>query len=495
MLALLVAFSACASGTPDAQTSTTSSGDVGSTGRLEQTLDDVLGPLDDQDFSGLVMVKEGDELDVRGFGFANRDEGSEWDQHTVFDIGSITKQFTGAAIVRLEMDGRLSVDDTLGDHVPYATGELAEVTLHELLTHTAGLPGGLGDDYDPVSRTEIVELSASAIENRGQHNYSNPGYSMLGVVIEEVTGMSYEEYLREVFFAPLGMTDTGYVLPDWSTDTVAVGYDGPDALEQPNELPWDVDGPYWHLRANGGVLSTGVDMMKWHEALLGNDVLDDAAKAKLFERHSPEGAVGGPSYYAYGWVNFELGNGNTLITHNGGNGIFFADFLRFVDDDLTILVATNVAGADEDVAYRVGDALLGTALAAPSEAGEGCVPDAVDGLEVLPDFPESDAGVAVRAMLGAVTDFDDAERQAFSASHLPEYLVQGMNDAQVSAELALIQEEFSPFVYQDLRQSDGVTFHLVFAGSVETEGDAVVTVAVNPDDPTEIACFDLGFGY
>lgn len=458
-----------------------------------EILDGVFAALDENGFTGIVMVKDGDDLDFTGFGLADREAGAEWDADTVFTVGSITKQFTGAAIVKLEMEGRLSVDDTLGEHVPYATGELADVTLHELLTHTAGLPGGLGDDFAPVSRREIVELGSAAIENRGEFNYSNPGYSMLGVVIEEITGLSYEEYLRSVFFLPLGMINTGYVLPDWSNDVVAVGYDGSVTWGRPNEQPWDTDGPYWHLRANGGILSTGTDMMRWHEALLGNEILDDDAKAKLFARHVAEGAEGGPWSYGYGWTNVELADGATLITHNGGNGIFFADFLRFIDDDLTILIATNVAGADEDAAFRIGDALLGTEMAGP--VTDSCVPDDIAGLELIDGFPDGPAGSAVEGMFLAVTTGDEAQRRAFAEAHIPGYLAQGMTPDQVAAELLLIREEFAPFTFREVRKSSESTFHVVMAGTPDTEGDAVISVALNPDDDNEIACIDLGFGY
>lgn len=480
--------------TPSGETpAPASTGDVAPTGDLGSRLSVAYDALAEADFTGLVMVKDGDALVTRGFGLADRDANTQWDQHTVFTVGSITKQFTGAAIVKLEMEGRLSFDDPLAQHVPYATGELASVTLHELLTHTAGLPGGVGDDFEAVDRQGIVELSADATEITGEFNYSNTGYSLLGVVIEEITGMSYEEYLRTALFEPAGMMDTGYLLPDWSDKLLAVGYDGDDVWGRVTERSWAEDGPYWHLRANGGIHSTGADMMRWHDALAGEDLFDADAKAALFGRHVAEGPEGGRWYYAYGWSNVALPDGTTLITHNGGNGVFFADFLRFIDDDLTILVATNEAGADEDAAFRVGDVLRGTTMVGP--VTENCVPNDVSEFEVLADFPDGVKGDAVRGMFEAVTDATDEERRAFSVAHLPPYLVEGMSHEQVSAELALIREEFAPFTYREIRQSGSHTFHLVWAGTPQTEGDAVITVALDPAAPSDIACVDFGFGF
>ncbi len=459
------------------------------------SLDGVFSALDDEGFEGLVMIRDDGEVNIAGFGFADRETEARWDENTVFTVGSITKQFTAAAILTLEMEGRLSVDDRLGDHLPDAAGPLAEVTVHELLTHTGGLPGGLGDDFDPTTSADIVELSADAVDPEdvgSTFEYSNPGYSLLGVVIEEITGDTYEQYLHDALFEPAGMADTGYRLADWSDDVVAVGYRGDNPWGRPDEQPWADDGPYWHLRANGGILSTGRDMMAWHEALLGDEILDAEAKDKFYGRHVAEGAEGGPWYYGYGWSNVALPDGATLITHNGGNGIFFADFLRFVDEDLTILVATNVAGADESAAFRIADVLRGTDLAGPGD--DDCAPDGVADLEVV-DLPDDAVGETVAALQAAVTTADEAERLAFAAAHVPDDLAQEMSPEQISAELVLVQEELAPFTFRDVRRRDDHTYHLVFTGTPDSDGDAVVTAVVDADDPTKLTCVDVGFGY
>lgn len=322
---------------------------------------EALAELEDGGFNGVVLVDVGGEVIAEGIGEADRDAGLANDPSTVFDVGSLTKQFTAAAILRLEMDGVLSVDDTLGDHVDGLPPDQSAITLHQLLTHTAGLPDVLGDDYDPVGRDEFVELVASTplvSDPGGEYQYSNAGYSLLAAVIESVTGTSYERYLHDALFEPAGMRSTGYVIPDFGETDVAVGYHGDTAVGRPNELGWDDDGPYWHLRGNGGILSTAEDMHRWHLALLGDDILDDAAKQTYYARHTTEGPDA-DTYYGYGWAIVPTPFDTWLITHNGGNGVFFADFLRFLDEDVTIFLATNAArDSDEDAAYLLAEAIF-----------------------------------------------------------------------------------------------------------------------------------------
>ena len=101
------------------------------------------------------------------------------------------------------------------------------------------------------------------------------------------------------------MFDTGYLLPDWPATRIAVGYRSDDGSRfgRPDEQRWDVDGPYWHLRGNGGILSTADDMLRWHDALAGDDILDDEAKALYYAPHVEEGPGAG-THYGYGWAVF-----------------------------------------------------------------------------------------------------------------------------------------------------------------------------------------------
>lgn len=344
-------------------------GSVASTGceengtRNREALVSALAELRCSDFSGVVLVAAGGDVVVEAMGFADREAQRPNRADTVFDIQSITKQFTAAAILRLEMDGLLSVDDPVGTYIEGLPEDKAAITLHQLLTHTAGLPEDLGGDYEPIDRRAYLDLVGEAplsSQPGTEYAYSNAGYSVLAAVIEIVSGRSYEAYLHEALFEPAGLTLTGYVLPDFDDRAVAIGYDGTHPAGRPTDQRWAEDGPYWNLRGNGGILTTAQDMHRWHQALLDDQILDETAIAKLYERHTPEGD-GADSYYGYGWILVPTTGDSWLITHDGGNDIFFADFLRYLDQDLTIFVATNDASTvDEDLAYELAEAVLGS---------------------------------------------------------------------------------------------------------------------------------------
>lgn len=447
------------------------------------TVDDVIGQLAVDGFNGIVLIDQAGRLRIDPLGSADGPDGPPIDEDTVFDIGSITKQFTGAAILRLQMDGLVSVDDRLGSHLLEATGPLAEVTLHQLLTHTAGLPDGIGDDDEAIDRAAFVARASEQAGSVGQFEYSNVGYSLLGMVIESASGVGYEEYLRDVFFEPIGMDATGYVLPDFSSMSVAAGYDGDQRLGLPDEQGWAADGPWWNLRANGGILSSASDMRRWSRALDAGTVLDEDATTALFARHVEEGEGAG-SYYGYGWVSFPTGDGRWFHGHNGGNGIFFADILRLPDDDSLVFVATNTAGADEDAAFRIAEVI------ADGGIGAACLPPLdPTAHRLVDDFPDSDGGDTARAMVDIVLGGDAEARRSFVETRVSEELARGLSPDEQETELALLQEEFVGYTVDMIHVEDEWRTHVTL---VSTEAAPVVlSVVVDSDVPEHVACVHI----
>jgi CubicO group peptidase (beta-lactamase class C family) len=292
----------------------------------------------------LAAARDGELVHCDGFGMADREARVAAACDTVYDIQSITKQFTAAAILKLEMMGELRVSDPIGEHLGPAPSDKREITLHELLTHTAGLPAALGGDYERLSREQMV-AAALASELRSppgaDYRYSNLGYSLLASIVEKASGMGYEEFLAEHLFAPAGMTQTGYVLPEWEPDMVAVEYDARGEPQgRPFEHPWADDGPYWNLRGNGGLLTTARDMFRWHLALEGGEVLDERAKRKLFTPHVLE-FQGGASYYGYGWVVLRTDDHGRVVWHDGGNAWSFSLVTRLLDEGVVVFWTTN----------------------------------------------------------------------------------------------------------------------------------------------------------
>jgi CubicO group peptidase (beta-lactamase class C family) len=442
----------------------------------------------DEGFSGVVLVDNGGDGEMEGFGDADREAGIPNDAATVFDIGSITKQFTGAAILRLQMEGRLSVEDPVSDYLPeLAGGDKGEITLHQLLTHTAGLPDALGPDDEAIGRADHLQLVAETPPlgpPGGEYVYSNVGYSVLAAVIETVTGGSYEDYLRTVLFEPAGMTSTGYVLPDWQSQVVAVGYENGEPVGRPYEANWLDDGPGWHLRGNGGLLSTADDMHRWHEALVGDDILDPAAKEALYSRHTTEGP-GAFSYYGYGWAIIPTPWDGWLITHNGGNGIYFADFLRFLDKDVTIFLATNDDDTIEpDMALRLAGIVLGTELVPPS-----CRAGDLTGFDTIDTFPDTDAGTAVAGLLDLIEGSDEAAAQAFVEEHISDELAPGASPDDLVGALLGLQDEFAGLTVDQIVQEDPRTFHMHLTAT-SGDGEAIVSVRTSESEPRRISCIE-----
>lgn len=341
-----------------------------STPPIAEQLKTALNEAAENGWSGSAIVsKDGQILVENGHGFADRDAKKMQSAQTVFSTGSITKQFTAAAILKLESMGKLSTDDKLEKYFPDAQADKAKITLHQLLTHTAGYPGAIGDDYDNVDASAFAKLALETpLDNPAGkvYEYSNVGYSILGIIVEKVSGVGYEQFLREHLWLPAGMKQTGYLLPKFAKQDLAVGYRNNKRWGTAMDRPWMADGPSWHLRANGGVLSTVGDMHRWYLALKNNTVLPKKATDKLFTPHVAEGPKG-HSHYGYGWVVQDL-DGDKLIWHNGGNGVYNANMTFLPTKDICIVVSSNSNNKlSDDVAMRLMEILLGKNFGGPGK--------------------------------------------------------------------------------------------------------------------------------
>jgi len=295
-------------------------------------------------FAGVILVAKGDEpLFAEGFGLADREHGVRWTPGTISDIGSITKQFTAAAILKFEEAGKLSVDDPITRYFQGVPPDKTGITLHQLLTHSSGLQDPDIDDFDPVPLDGYLKQTFAKpllfAPGKG-YTYSNANFSLLGAILEKLSGKPYEAVLRETLFLPNGMFETGYTLPLWGESRFAPGYEA-DGKRWGTflERPTAADGPHWALRANGGIHMTVYDMLRWARALLTGRVLTAASMKKLWAPHVSEG---GGTFYGYGWSIAKAPDGTKIVTHNGGNGIYFADLAIVPDTGLVVFLMTNV---------------------------------------------------------------------------------------------------------------------------------------------------------
>jgi CubicO group peptidase (beta-lactamase class C family) len=308
-------------------------------------LDQQLASLTAAGFAGTVLVaRDGEILLHKGYGMADKERKIPCDTETVFDIGSITKQFTAAAILKLETAGKLATTDRLDKYFPDAPKDKAGITLHQLLTHTSGLDHGYGEDtdYAPRDLALSVFMKMPLLTPPGEkYRYSNAGFSILAAIVEKVTGGTYERYLRDTFFAPAGMTQTGYVLPAWDMKHLTRNYSGEKDNGFTFNRSWGPDGPYWHCYGNGCILSTAADLYRWEQALQTHAALPPEARRKLWTPYAPVGEEGKGSY-AYGWRVGKVASGATFIGHGGGSdfGVWCA-FYRFPEEHLLVLVLSH----------------------------------------------------------------------------------------------------------------------------------------------------------
>jgi CubicO group peptidase (beta-lactamase class C family) len=310
---------------------------------MGSALDEYLFRVHRFGFEGSVLVaSHGQVLVDKGYGYADHLTHEWFTGGTLVDIASISKQFTAAGVLALEMDGRLRVEDPLGRFFPSAPPDKAAITLHQLLTHTSGLIDEVGPEYQPVGRDEFLrqEFATPLLFHPGaRFRYANSGYSVLAAVIEKVSGEPLGEFLRHRLFLPAGMAHTGFRLPMWDRQRLAAGWslDGPWGT--PLEHPWAKDGPYWYLRGNGGILSTVDDLYLWHLALADNTVLSQAEGRKLVTPFAREGHT--DSRYGYGWSMNTAPDGSRMASHTGGNGVFWTDFIRYLDAQAVIIAGSN----------------------------------------------------------------------------------------------------------------------------------------------------------
>ena len=298
-------------------------------------------------FNGAVLVLRGNTPVVKSaYGWADVARKIPADVNSTWNLGSITKQFTAGASLRLEQQGKLRTTDSIARWFPNAPADKRDITIHQLLTHAAGFESDYAPtDYTPNTREEYVaRMFAAKLQSPpgAEHSYSNAGYSLLAAIIEKITGQDYERALTNLVLAPAGMRETGYLLPGWDARRISHGYEGGrdwgtivDRLKVPGA-------PFWALRGNGGLQSTLDDMMRWDAALRSSAVFADSTRTKFMKGYISEGGPG-DSKYAYGWSVHPSRRGTHVVEHNGGNGIHVAEFKRFVDEGITIFVASSVA--------------------------------------------------------------------------------------------------------------------------------------------------------
>ncbi len=295
---------------------------------LGNKLDDYLSRMEAFGFHGAMLIEvDGEVVLAKGYGTADRRLNTPITTQTVFDIGSLSKQFLAAAALLLESQGRLSVSDTIEVHLENVPDDKRGITIHQLLTHTAGLP------YLPRTDNPLAEQLTS--EPGERYAYSNVGYTLLGRVLDAAAGEPFEDFISREIFRKIGMDQTWFRkdLPD-TQPHMARAYTDDTDQGTPAEMRLPA-----RLRGGGDVISTLGDLLLWEHALQNRTILDDSSTNRFFTEHARNDAD--TMGYAYGWMVFRTPRATRIVAHAGNYGGFNCDYRRYVDEGMTIVCLSN----------------------------------------------------------------------------------------------------------------------------------------------------------
>lgn len=310
---------------------------------LEVQVDELLSSLQSKnEFSGSVLLSKEDKIIInRGYGFANREHQVKNTADTKFRIGSITKQFTAMAIMILEEQGILKVEDNISKFTPsfrYAD----QITVHHLLTHTSGIPNitqipnFLEIMRQPTALEKTINLFINLepeFESGSRFQYTNSGYILLAYIIEKSTGLSYGDFLKQYIFEPLNMINTGCDEHKKIILHRAQGYEMDSCIV--NAAYIDMTLPV----GGGNLYSTTGDLYKWDQALYTECLVKKESLEKMFTSHD--------FGYGYGW--FINNNDNRRQFHHGCGIVGFKNkIIRLVDERVTLIILNNLSTVDVD---------------------------------------------------------------------------------------------------------------------------------------------------
>lgn len=311
----------------------------------------------------VALLRGSDTLVMKGYGLASLEAHRPATASTVYRIGSITKQFTSAAIMRLAEKGKLSLDDDMSKYLPDFPLQGNKVTIRQLLNHTSGIHSYTADslwaktwgqDLTPSQIVDFVAKTPFDFAPGAGYRYNNTGYVLLGMILDKVTGKPYAAHLQSEFFTPLGLTQTSYC-PSRTTDTThAAGYDVQGDVVKPAEY-LSMTHPY----SAGALCSTVRDLVKWQRALTGGVV----TTTSLSRMTTPDtvGFTGPRLGYGFGLAPGQL-QGKRSVGHGGGVHGFTTASTWFPDDSVNVAVFTNSNTGPDPLAANIARAVFGMPL-------------------------------------------------------------------------------------------------------------------------------------
>jgi len=303
--------------------------------------------IDTMPGASILVAQNGDIIYQKGFGYADIEKKIPITPDTKFKIGSISKQFTAVAILKLMEKGKIKIDDKLSKYIPdFPRGD--EVTIYQLLTHTSGIHSfefqQNFEDAKPVTPNEQLDMikKFSYDFNPGErYMYNNSGYFILGYIVVQLSGKSLSAYLNETFFKPLGMNNTGIYVTNIALNNEAQGY----SMNGAEVKKADFQEMSWALGV-GSIYSTTKDLYKWNEAIFNGKVLSEKTLKLAF---SPAVLNSGAKVdYGFGWF-LSTNKGLAFIQHSGVSNGFFSYIERQQENKLTVCVLCNSLPTPEGI--------------------------------------------------------------------------------------------------------------------------------------------------
>jgi CubicO group peptidase (beta-lactamase class C family) len=321
------------------------------------------------------VARNGQTILERAYGMANLEYDVPNTPATIFEAGSVSKQFTAAAVVLLAQQGKLSLDDEVSKYIPELPDYDAPVTIRQMLHHTSGLrdwgtvaaatgwPRGTrahthAHVLDIVSRQESLNYTPGR-----EYLYSNTNYNLAAIIVERASGMSFAEFTRKNLFEPLGMTST-----QWRDDYTRIVKGRATAYERRRQGGWALEMPFENVHGNGGLLTTVGDLLKWNE----NFVRPRVGGVGFVRELQQKGRLtnGREISYALGLV-VSSHRGVPEVSHTGSTAGYRAFLARYPDHHLSVAVLCNAANANPGLGQRVADVFLpGQTTVAARQAGE-----------------------------------------------------------------------------------------------------------------------------
>jgi CubicO group peptidase (beta-lactamase class C family) len=304
--------------------------------------------MEKQQIPGLALLvsRKGVPILEQGFGLANVELNVPVTPKTVFQSGSVGKQFTATAVMLLVEEGKIDLSDPLTKYFPDGPVWWKEVTIRELLSHTAAFTDypkdfDLRKDYSEDELLKIVEAIPAAYPPGTSWKYSNLGYLTLGILIHRVTGQFYGDFLQERVFKPLGMSTTRIMSEADIIPNRAAGY----RLDKGQLKNQEWVSPSANSTADGSLYFTILDMAKWDASLYTNKILKESSKREMWTVATLRDGTLNKAGYGFAWFA-DTRNGHRVVEHDGRWQGFSTQISRYLDDGITVVILANQGMCD-----------------------------------------------------------------------------------------------------------------------------------------------------